>query len=65
MTENNYINNHKHDNSRFGGIIYNGDFDEYHSLSDIATRIISDLKFDELCRKNIENRKRAKEIKNN
>ena len=61
MTKNNYISKYKRDNSRFGGIIYDGNFDVYHSLSDIAARIASDIRFDERCRKNIEMRKRNKE----
>lgn len=40
--------------STYGGVIYNGDFDEYHSINDIASRIISDWSFDKQCKKNIE-----------
>lgn len=65
MTETNYIKNYKQNNSRFGGVIYRGDFDEYHSLTNIAARIASDLRFDERCRKNIKMRESSKEIKNN
>lgn len=46
--------------STFRGIIYKGDFDYHHSLSDMAERIMSDWKFDEQCRKNAENRDRQK-----
>ena len=46
--------------STFRGVIYKGDFDHYHSLSDMAERIMSDWKFDEQCRKNAENRDRQK-----
>lgn len=45
--------------STFGGSIYKGDYDEPHSLADIASRIASDMKIDERCRRNIEMRKRA------
>ncbi len=44
------------DPSTFGGIIYNGDYDTYHSLSDIAGRIIADLNFDKKCKNNIKNK---------
>ena len=44
--------------SAFSGIIYKGDYDNYHSMSDIAERIASDLRFDEKCRKNEEIRNR-------
>lgn len=51
------------DHTRFGGNIYNYDFDGYTSMSDIATRIISDRKFDEQCKKNIEQRNKQKNFK--
>lgn len=41
------IGNYRADPSTFGGVIYYGDFDGYHSLSDIASRIVSDLRFDQ------------------
>ncbi len=50
----------------FGGIIYQSDFETDYRGKDnnngsfIAQRIVSDLKFDEQCRKNIENRERNK-----
>ncbi len=54
------------DHSTFGGIIHLSDFETDHRGKDnnngstIAQRIISDSKFDERCRKNIENRERNK-----
>ena len=58
MTEANYIKNYKTDHSRFGGRIYLSDFETDYptTMSDIAARIVSDLKFDEICRKNLTNR---------
>ncbi len=50
-------------NSTFGGNIYNYDYEGYNSMSDITSRIISDLRFDEQCRKNTINRKERK-VKN-
>ncbi len=67
MTENFYTTgNYKIDHSTFGGIIYQSDFEtdyrgqDNNNGSSIAQRIVSDLKFDEQCRKNIENRERNK-----
>lgn len=40
----------------YGGRIYNNDFDCYHSIADIASRIISDQKFDKACRNNADAR---------
>lgn len=49
----------------FGGLIYDSDFNEYpNSLSDIASRIVSDWKFDEQCMKNIENNKKRNKVVN-
>lgn len=42
------------DHSAFGGIIYEGDFDERRSIKDMASRILSDWRFDNQCRKNAE-----------
>ncbi len=37
----------------FGGIIYSSDFDtEYRKTHNIASRIVSDWRFDEMCQKN-------------
>ena len=60
MTNNYYTTgNYKPNHSTFGGKIYNYDFNGYTSISDITERIISDRKFDEQCRKNIQNRKKG------
>lgn len=48
--------NYKSDHSTCGSIIYNYDFDGYVSMSTIVERIISDWKFDEQCKRIIENR---------
>lgn len=42
------------DRSAFGGFIYEGDFEEYRSIRDMASRILSDRRFDNQCRKNAE-----------
>lgn len=58
MTETFYrTGNYEVDHTTFGGIIYASDFDRKPTLSDIASRIESDQKFNEKCRKNILNRK--------
>ena len=49
-------------NTTFGGYVYNDDF-EYASIATIAGRIITDMKFDEKCKKNIEQRNRQREYK--
>ena len=60
MTENYYTTgNYKPDHSTCGSVIYNYDFDGYVSMKDMAERIISDWKFDEQRRKDIETRKRG------
>lgn len=46
------LDNYSTDCSTYGGKIYDGDYDNYHSMSDIAQRIASDFRFDEKCRKN-------------
>ena len=56
-------NNYKPDHSTCSSIIYNYDFDGYVSMADMAERIISDWKFDEKCRKNVESRDRNKNYK--
>ena len=59
MTRNYYkTGNYKTDHSTCGSVIYNYDFDGYVSMSTMAERIISDWKFDEQGRKNIENKNR-------
>ena len=47
---------YKVDHSTFGGTICASDFDRKTSLSDVASRIESNKKFDEQCRKNILNK---------
>lgn len=57
MTKRNTITEAYHaDPSTFGGKIYKGDFYGCHYMSNIASQIVSDWKFDEQCRKNAENR---------
>ena len=51
----------KVDHSTFGGLIFPSDFntnrrDNGDDGSSIASRIVSDMKFDEQCRKNAESR---------
>lgn len=67
MTENFYTTRKFNvDHSTFRGLIYQSDFEtDYRGKdnkngSSFAQRIISDLRFDERCRKNIENRGRNK-----
>ena len=60
MTRNYYTTeNYRTDRSTCGSKIYNYDFDGYVSITDMAERIISDWKFDEQRRKDIENGKRG------
>ena len=65
------LNNYE-DHTRFGGHVRLSDFDiypsledqnGYHTMANIAERIISDWKFDEQCKKNAENRDRKKNYK--
>lgn len=52
MTRNYYTPmNYNADHSTCGSKIYNYDFEGYVSMSDMASRIISDWKFDKKCRK--------------
>ena len=56
MTRNYYrTGNYKPDHSTCGSKIYNYDFDGYVSMTSMAERIISDWKFDEKCRKLVNN----------
>lgn len=59
MTETNYIKNYKTDYSRFSGEIYPSDFETTYpnTMSYMASRIASDIRFDEICKKNIKNKK--------
>lgn len=50
------------DHSTFGGRIYENDFDAHYSMSDIASRIISDQNFDKYCMKCAKDRERKKKI---
>ena len=63
MTNNrNYYVTHNYtDYSSFGGNVYNYDFDGYISMSDMASRILSDMKFDKKCRKNLNDKKKGKD----
>ena len=68
MTENYYrTRNYNFYHSTFGGIINFSDFCTDYNRSEKskswAERIVSDWKFDEHCRKNIENRDRNKNYK--
>lgn len=42
------------DHTIYGGTVYKRDFDAHSSISEIASRIISDWSFDNQCCKNIE-----------
>ena len=60
MTRNYYTTeNYRTGHSTCGSKIYNYDFDGYVSITDMAERIISDWKFDEQRRKDIETGKRG------
>lgn len=63
-TRNYYTTSNYADHIRFGGTICASDFcTDYEGTRNIASRIASDWKFDERCRKNAENRDRAKKLK--
>ena len=69
MTRNYYTTvNYRTDHSTFGGTINFSDFCTDHNRSEKskswAERIVSDWKFDEQCKKNMENRNRNKNYKN-
>ncbi len=52
------------DHTRFGGIICASDFcTDYEGTRNIASRIASDWKFDNACKKNIENKNRKNNYK--
>lgn len=51
------------DHTTFGGVIYSYDFDGCSNISDIASRIIADKKFDERCKRDAINRDRNKNYK--
>lgn len=48
----------------YGGKIYLSDFDTYNCRGYASSRIFSDWKFDEQCKKNYESRNRKKGLKN-
>jgi hypothetical protein len=60
MTGTNTYSNRKH--RTYGGTInvesFNTEYRGFSTLSDIAGRILSDMRFDEQCRKNCERRER-------
>lgn len=64
MTETYYrTGNYKVDYTTFGGELTLFDFEGHRTLSNMAEKIASDLRFDETCRKNWENNKRMKGAK--
>lgn len=48
------------DHTTYGGELSSFDFDGKNTLSSMARKIADDLRFDKMCRQNIENRKRNK-----
>lgn len=60
-----FITNHTPDPCTYGGLIHSYDFYGRRTLSDITNGIIADLKFDEMCRMNLENRKSQEEWRRN
>ena len=51
--------NYEIDHTTFGGIISSFDFNGHCSMKDIADKIMSDLRFDEQCRKNVKHNERG------
>lgn len=51
------------DHTRFGGLISPSDFDRKTSMTDVIGRIISDVKFDEQCRRALSSSGRMKKEK--
>lgn len=49
----------------YGGMIHSYDFYGRRTLSDVTKDILADLKFDETCRKNLENRNAQVEWRKN
>lgn len=47
-------------NTGFGGYVYEYDFDGYNSMTEIAARILADMRFDKHCAMNATNRNRYK-----
>lgn len=48
------------DHTTYSGELSSFDFDSKNTLSSMARKIADDLRFDKMCRQNIENRKRNK-----
>ena len=46
----------------FGGTISNYSFDGHSTISDITSQILSDFRFDKMCKQNALNRDRAKKL---
>lgn len=46
------------DHTKFGGLVFQSDFDRKTTMSEVVGHIISDMKFDEQCRKNIKSRRK-------
>ena len=64
MTGNYYrTGNYKVDHTTFGGELSLFDFEGHRTLSNMAEKIASDLRFDETCHKNWENNKNKKGVK--
>ena len=64
MTRNYYVTEYmKPDHSTFGGKIYESDFDGYTSISSIASRILSDRRFDNQCKRCMNNNRKKGENK--
>lgn len=64
MTETYYrTGNYKVDHTTFGGELSLFDFEGHRTLSNMAEKIASDLRFNEMCRKNWENNKNKKGAK--
>ncbi len=65
MTGTNTYANRKY--RTYGGVInvesFNTEYRGFSTMGDIAGQILSDMKFDEQCRKNAENRDKQKNMK--
>lgn len=60
MAKANYITqNHRANCNTFGGLVYPSDFNTECCNGNTASRIYSDLKFDEMCKKNCINKYKA------
>ena len=62
---NNLNGTYKHDPRTFSGYVYGYDYEHYTSMSDVAGRILSDMKFDKEMKQIAENNKRKKGINKN